>query len=311
MKVICPNCGKVINTISNKDKVFCNKCGMTFFTNQGKELFDKRYKAVQKNAYNKVYINGEYEEGYKAYEACLELQENDLTSITGMCFARIYGQTFDKLMFTEVKNIINKYDIVLNTENTFVYLSFVNDMFRQINYFYSQVDERLKENDIFLSLVFFNYFKEGVNQIEELVTFFKESLEIVEESEFKEFTQENTIFLGKFDDNLEKIKKFKEKNYSVNKVGIVNFNGDVIEEKNFDEEVTKDITDMSLEVILVDEKAKRNTYIVGGIVFLLIIVAIIMVVVGYVTQNYALLYGFLIPLAIGGLIAFGYHKFIR
>ena len=308
MKIICPNCRKVISVSKSSEgkNVFCSKCGINFPYESGYKLAKELYRDYQKRAYNACYNKMDYQESYNLYEECLSLVSNDLSSIVGMCLSKIYGQTFDNLEFNNVIEILNKYDIVLDSTNTYIFLEFVIYVLDQCDNFINQVENRLMyQKEIFYNNTYFSYYKEGILQIEKLLNFFNDSFSLCKKEEFDIFTQENTSFLNRFNDFLSSIETLKKSNFKVNGVGVINFENKLIENIDFNIE---DIELDDLRVAIPNTDKIRTIYIFGGIIVGFLLIAAILFLVGISIKNNILLYCSLIPLAIAGIFFFVFYK---
>lgn len=285
MKVICPRCGNIIE-ISKKDKTcFCSECGNNFSKEQGQEAISRKYKSLQNLAYRLAYDRLDYEGAIQAYKESLELKSNDFSSIIGIILCKLYGQTFDKLEFKEIINILNSYDISLNNENTFIYLNFIKDVLGQVNVFYEESTSRLMKDGKFINSQYKTYFLDGLKDIHEALLFLKDNLSICYEPEVKEFSES--------DDTL------KNLNLVISKVE---------EDLNKDFEVEKEETTLDdLSVIIVDEKDRNKLtkfYIVCGIIIAL---AIIILILGSALKNYLIYIALIVPIILG-IGAFVYFK---
>ena len=285
MKVICPRCGNIIE-ISKKDKTcFCSECGNNFSKEQGQEAISRKYKSLQNLAYRLAYDRLDYEGAIQAYKESLELKSNDFSSIIGIILCKLYGQTFEKLEFKEIINILNSYDISLNNENTFIYLNFIKDVLGQVNVFYEESTSRLMKDGKFINSQYKTYFLDGLKDIHEALLFLKDNLSICYEPEVKEFSES--------DDTL------KNLNLVISKVE---------EDLNKDFEVEKEETTLDdLSVIIVDEKDRNKLtkfYIVCGIIIAL---AIIILILGSALKNYLIYIALVVPIILG-IGAFVYFK---
>lgn len=277
MKVICPRCGNIIE-ISKKDKTcFCSECGNNFSKEQGQEAISRKYKSLQNLAYRLAYDRLDYEGAIQAYKESLQLKSNDFSSIIGIILCKLYGQTFDKLEFKEIINILNSYDISLNNENTFIYLNFIKDVLGQVNVFYEESTSRLIKDGKFINSQYKTYFLDGLKDIHEALLFLKDNLSICYEPEVKEFSES--------DDTLKNLDLIISK---------------VEEDLNKDFEVEKEETTLDdLTVIIVDEKDRNKLtkfYIVcGGI----IVLAIIILILGSALKNYLIYIALVVPIILG------------
>jgi hypothetical protein len=304
-KVICPECGKIISADPEKPNVFCSTCGVTFTYAQGKELIDKKYAQLSKYAYKLTYNSTDHQAGYDAYKSCLELRPNDLSSIIGMALNKIYGQSFDDIHFLDVIEIINSYDIVLDKENSFLYLNFVRDIENQIRYFFSTLEKRLMIDGTFLKKEYFEYYKKGVEDSITLMNFLNDSFELVDAEEFEEFKADKPSFMNNFSESLKSLEQRKDVVYNINGIGDVSF--DEIETKNNIKKL--DFTEPeTLVVIVPDEKFLKMRgmfFLIFGILF---VVALVLFIVGAVTKNNIVMWCGIIPVA---LLAISYLIFYK
>ena len=285
MKVICPRCGNIIE-ISKKDKTcFCSECGNNFSKEQGQEAISRKYKSLQNLAYRLAYDRLDYEGAIQAYKESLQLKNNDFSSIIGIILCKLYGQTFDKLEFKEIINILNSYDISLNNENTFIYLNFIKDVLGQVNVFYEESTSRLMKDGKFINSQYKTYFLDGLKDIHEALLFLKDNLSICYEPEVKEFSES--------DDTLKNLDLVISK---------------VEDDLNKDLEVEKEETTLDdLSVIIVDEKDRNKLtkfYIVSGGI---IILAIIILILGSALKNNLIYIALVVPIILG-IGAFVYFK---
>lgn len=285
MKVICSRCGNIIE-ISKKDKTcFCSECGNNFSKEQGQEAISRKYKSLQNLAYRLAYDRLDYEGAIQAYKESLELKSNDFSSIIGIILCKLYGQTFDKLEFKEIINILNSYDISLNNENTFIYLNFIKDVLGQVNVFYEESTSRLMKDGKFINSQYKTYFLDGLKDIHEALLFLKDNLSICYEPEVKEFSESDDT-LKNLDLVISKVEEDLNKDFEVEK-----------------EETTLD----DLTVIIVDERDRNKLtkfYIVcGGI----IVLAIIILILGSALKNYLIYIALVVPIILG-IGAFVYFK---
>ena len=284
MKVICPRCGNIIE-ISKKDKTcFCSECGNNFSKEQGQEAISRKYKSLQNLAYRLAYDRLDYEGAIQAYKESLQLKSNDFSSIIGIILCKLYGQTFDKLEFKEIINILNSYDVSLNNENTFIYLNFIKDVLGQVNVFYEESTSRLMKDGKFINSQYKTYFLDGLKDIHEALLFLKDNLSICYEPEVKEFSESDDT-LKNLDLVISKVEDDLNKDLKVEK-----------------EETTLD----DLSVIIVDEKDRNKLtkfYIVSGGI---IVLAIIILILGSALKNYLIYIALVVPilLCIGAFVYF-------
>lgn len=305
MKVLCPKCGNLIDADPNKEDVFCNDCGATFKYVQGKQMIDNEYRALQTQGFNLIYKKNNYEKGYEVYKSCLEYRQNDLSSIIGMVLAKLYGQSFDKLEFENAISLIESYDIALDKENTFLFLSFIFDCFKQIHIFFNESNSRLMKDGIFYSKEYFSYFTEGVKEIEKLLEYFNTSFSLMDEEEVKIFKDSEPTFDREFTNFQKMVEDIKKSTYKVNGLGEVDFNGEVIHSENYD--ITP-ITQTDLHLIIQVKEVNKTAYKMIAILVVLAVSAIVLLTVGLVIKNNIILYCGFIPVFLAVIISLVFSK---
>ena len=307
-KVICPECGKIIDSNPEKPNVFCSKCGLTFTYAQGKELIDKKYSQLSKYAYKLTYNSTDHEAGYETYKSCLELRPNDLSSIIGMALNKIYGQSFDNIRFLDVIEIINAYDIVLDKENSFLFLNFISDMENQIRYFFSILEKRLMIDGTFLKKEYFEYYKKGVEDSISLMKFLNESFDLIDKEEFEEFKKDKPSFIFNFNESLKGLEQRKNDMYNINSIGDVQFDGTEnktnIKTIDFEEPET-------LVVIVPDKKFLKMRGMFFAIFGVLFIIALVLFIAGTITKNNIVMWCGVAPVALLGVAYFIFYRMTK
>lgn len=280
MKVICPGCGKLIDINSKTEKVYCNECGNTFLQEQGLEILNKKYKMFQEKAYKECFHNSNYEEAIALYKESLAIKPNDFSSVIGIALCKLYGQKFDAPEFKNVITILNSYDIYLNHENTFIYLSFLNDFIKQIQVFNEEGLTRLRnENEEFLNEKYLNLYVNGMKDAYESLKELNEYIPLCSEEEKAEFLANDDI-ISKIDKTLKFLEDHIAKEYKV---------------ASSQSEVE------TLDVISYDEandKRLKIIYIAGGVIIaLLILCCILVATIGEMT-NYLIALLFVLPVGL-------------
>jgi len=277
MKVICPNCGEIINVSHKCNEVDCRKCNSQFFYQTGADLLAKKYKQLMNEGKNNLYNRGDYEEAIKNYSEAIKLKDNDFASISGICIALCLKSTFDDFHYKDVIEAINTYDIELNKENTFLLLSLFTSLVKYIKIYLLEVNNRFEINNTFASIDLFNYFRKDTQDCLDLINFIKDSLSLTESEEYEDYKKEVDT---NFDNRLEEVEKMlKEKEsstFKVNHEGIYDFKGDLVSKEDIDEKI--EISD-DLRIFLPNTKflkLRKWTFISMGLCLLALIALLIL-----------------------------------
>ena len=290
MRVMCPKCGKIFEATASKEVAFCSDCGTTFTLDQGKKLFDKQFGGLTKQAYLCLTQLGDYDKAIELYESCLEIKPNDLSSIIGIALATLYKQDFLNINFDKIIPIIDKYDIYLNEENTFLFCSFIEDVLKETKKYLAESQERLFKDGKCIAQVYLGNYKKSLDDILTLIAYFKDSFTLMSEEEKNIFFEDHD--LSKDLDTLEsQVQDLKNKNYEV-------LNPEILLEDN--------------RIIVVNKKAiKTYKY---ATVYLIVMAAlfILFLLLGAILGNNLFYYLMIIPLvlAAGGYL-FYYYFFIK
>ena len=193
MRVMCPKCGKLIDTDGTKPTIFCSECGNNFALEQGKKLFDRQYGAIANQAFLDLTQRGAYDHAIKLYKNCLEIKTNDLSSIVGIALATLYKQDFLNINFNKIKPIIDEYDIYLDEENTFLFLSFVEDVIKETRKFLREAKERLFKDGKCIAKKYLDSYLNGLKDIVDLYNYFDETFTICSEEEKKIFFSDHDL----------------------------------------------------------------------------------------------------------------------
>ncbi len=277
MKVMCPKCGKVIDTNLNKSSVFCSECGTTFSLEQGKKLFDRQFGQISKTAFAYLNQKGDYDKAIELFNQCLEIKKDDLSSIIGIALATLYKQDFLNLNFDKIIPIIDKYDIYLNDENTFLFLSFMEDVIKETKRFLAESNERLFKEGKCISRLYLDNYEQGLKDISTLVNYFKDAITICSEDEKNVFYQDHDMD-KELNELEEKVKSFQEINHEV-----------------LDQEETLDDNRI---VVVNTEGLKKYRYAMGFEILMAVLI-IVFLILGSVLGNNLFYYLILIPLVLG------------
>lgn len=277
MKVICPQCGKVIDTNLNKDTVFCSECGSNFSFEQGKKLFDCQFGQISKAAF--VYLNqkGDYDKAIELFNECLEIKNDDLSSIIGIALATLYRQDFLNLNFDKIIPLIDQYEIYLNEENTFLFLSFMEDVIKETKRYLIEANERLFKDGKCISRVYLNNYEQSLKDIITLINYFRDAITICSEEEKNIFYQDHNM-----DDELnaleEKVKSLQEIHHEV-----------LENEESLDDN----------RIIVVNTKGLKTYRYAMGFEIVMAIIMIVFLLLGVFLKNNLFYYLILIPLGLG------------
>lgn len=279
MKIVCPFCENINDVDSGALHVSCSKCGQSFTIQDGKKKTLSKYKELQNFAYASLYHTQNFQDALDCYEELLEIKPNDLSSINGYCVAKICLSTFENVHFSFVIDEIEKYDIVLNVENSNLYLHFVKDILNYIEIYYDEVSSRLIKDNTFINMKYLeNYLNEN-KEIIDLMNYFNDSFPLVDEEEFNVFKNDFPSFIDRIDEILKKANESLNATYNVNHIGEVEVkNGNInILNKNL---VDLEINEVSnLNIVIVNTKGKFLTKvflpICGGFGFLTLIFFIV------------------------------------
>lgn len=277
MKVICPQCGKVIDTNLNKDTVFCSECGSNFSFEQGKKLFVRQFGQISKAAF--VYLNqkGDYDKAIELFNECLEIKNDDLSSIIGIALATLYRQDFLNLNFDKIIPLIDQYEIYLNEENTFLFLSFMEDVIKETKKYLIEANERLFKDGKCISRIYLNNYEQSLKDIITLINYFRDAITICSEEEKNIFYQDHNM-----DDELNalesKIKSLQEIHHEV-----------LENEESLDDN----------RIIVVNTKGLKTYRYAMGFEIVMAIIMIVFLLLGVFLKNNLFYYLILIPLGLG------------
>lgn len=291
MKVICPGCGKLIDINSKTEKVYCNECGNTFTQDQGLEILNKKYKLFQDKAYKACYHENDYKTAKEYYKESLAIKPNDFCSIVELILCDLYAQKFDAPAFNKIIPTLDSYDVYLNHENTFVYLSFLRDVIKQVEVFNEEGLTRLRnENGEFLNLNYLNYYLNGMKDaliaLKELQTY----IPLCSEEEKKEFIENDFDVVSKLQTTINFLEEHINKEYKVS-------------------EMASEIE--SLDVASFDENSEKRMkfiYAAGGIIIALLIICVILVATIGEMTNYLIALTFILPLGLYAAAKYYYSK---
>lgn len=310
-KVICPKCGNIFDVDEEHDlvdgeNVVCPNCKTVVNLYQGSTKVDYQYRLSSNNAYRDLYKLRDYKRAFDNYELCLKLKDNDLNAIAGMIMSTVYGSSMDEPNFKVAIEYLDKYDIILNPENSFIYLNLIRDLVYSCDQFLIMSTKNLCVNDVFISKEYFDMYVKGINEINDLMKYFDASIPLLDEGELKNFKEENQNFEGNIKIMHDGIEKRFNKTYDVNGVGEVTLNDGKIKSTK-KKELNISVPEV-VEMLLYPINKKLNKLKLYIVLTAVILVAIIVgLIIGYfVTKNSVLLYLLAVPvlLSVGGYFLF-------
>lgn len=291
MKVICPGCGKLIDINSKTQDCYCNECGNAFTQEQGLEILNKKYKLFQDKAYKACYHENNYQEAIELYKEALAIKPNDFCSIVEIILCNLYAQKFDAPAFNKIIPTLDSYDVYLNHENTFVYLSFLRDVIKQVEVFNEEGLTRLRnENGEFLSEKYLSYYLSGMKDALEALKELQSFIPLCSEEEKKEYLEVDFDVVTKLETTIKFLEEHVNKEYPIAKENKELENLDVIA---FDEN---------------NEKRLKFIYGAGGVIIALLIVCIILIATIGEMTNYLITLTLLLPVALYFIAKHYYDK---
>lgn len=311
-KVMCPKCEEVFEIDESSDLlptgcVYCKKCREPFMPSDGVMKLENEFKRAVSAAYKDMYMKQNYEQAAGEYEYALTLKNDDLGAVVGSCLAKMYASKLNDREFLNIIDSFESRDIVLDAENTFIYLSFVRDSVYAFEQFLKMSRQNLTKDGIFYNKEYFSYYLDGIKEIKRVMDYFKDSLSLVDKDEYESFQKENSLFNQDFETMTNGINNRLNGDYKVNEVGYVQVsNGEmeIVREENYDGVITPIEVDLSL--LPVNEKAVKVRKMMIGYFSFLTLMIIAFLVIYFVTKISTYLWFLAIPI---GLAAIGYFVF--
>ena len=276
MKVICPKCGKIIDTSGTKNVVFCSECGTTSSLEQAKKLYDREISQLSRAAFACLNQKGDYDKAIELFNTWLDIDKTTLSPIIGIALATLYKQDFLNLNFDKIVPIIDQYDIYLDEENTFLFLSFMEDVIKETKKYLKEANARLFKDGKCISRIYLDNYEKSLRDILSLITYFKDTLEIASQEERKLFYEDHDMD-KELNELEEKVKTLASTNH------------EVLEE----EETLEDN-----RIIVINKKDLKTYYYAMGFEVVMALVLIVFLILGFAV-NSLFYYLMLIPLAIG------------
>ena len=311
-KVMCPKCEEVFEVDESSELlptgcVYCKNCHEPFMPDDGVRKLENEFKMAVSAAYKDMYMKQNYEQAAGEYEYALTLKDDDLGAIVGATLAKIYASKLNERAFLNIIDAFESRDIVLNAENTFIYLSFVRDAVYSFEQFLKMSRQNLTKDGIFYNKEFFNYYLEGIKEINKVMDYFRNSLSLVDKDEYETFQKENNLFNQDFETMTNGIRNRLNGDYKVNGVGFVQVsNGEmeIVREEEYDEVITP--TEVNLSLLPVNEKAKKVRRTMICYFAFLTVMIITFIIIYFVTKLSVYLWLLAIPVV---LAAIGYFLF--
>ena len=316
-KVMCPKCEEVFEIDENRDLlpngcVCCKKCREPFLLNDGVTKLENEFKVAVNQAYKDMYMRQKYEQAAGEYEYALTLKNDDLGAVVGATLARIYGSKLNDRAFLNIIDAFESRDIVLNAENTFIYLSFVRDVIYSFECFLKACKKTLTKDDIFYNQEFFGYYLDGIKEIDKVMKYFKDSLLLVDNEEYESFQKDNGMFNQDFETMTNGIRNRLNKEYDVNGLGVVKLtNGEMeIENKQEYDGIIVPIN-IDLALLPVNEKLIKIKKTMIIYFLLLTIMIITFLIIYFATRIKVFAWLIAIPLCLAGIGYFLFTNMIK
>ena len=205
------------------------------------------------------------------------LENDDLSSIIGIDLATLYRQDFLNLNFDKIIPLIDQYEIYLNEENTFLFLSFMEDVIKETKRYLIEANERLFKDGKCISRIYLNNYEQSLKDIITLINYFKDAITICSEEEKNIFYQDHNM-----DDELNalegKIKSLQEIHHEV-----------LENEESLDDN----------RIIVVNTKGLKTYRYAMGFEIVMAIIMIVFLLLGVFLKNNLFYYLILIPLGLG------------
>jgi len=213
MKIICPNCQKVIDVEGKKETVKCPHCENEVSVETGLKLEARTYAYLSSLAYQQM-NSGLHDKAIENYEKALVLRPNDLASICGICLTHLYSGTYVEPHFELIPPIFDHYEIVLDKNNSLILLSFIEDVLNHSDIYLDLIDKRLIKNNLFLSYKYKNAYYNGLESHKNLLEFLKSCLDLTTTDELKIYNEDDAL-LNRINKNISLVEEKINKTISV------------------------------------------------------------------------------------------------
>ncbi len=302
MKIICPNCNEIIE-INEEEETSCScpNCKMKFPVIEGKKAYESTFQLL-KNRGHKSYLKFNFEEAQEYYLEALNLKEDDLDTICKYSLNLLYTSRFDDLKFKPVVEFLDSKEIILNGDNTYTYLGFLETFISQIFVFLKE-SKRLKVEDTFIKEEYFNYYYQGLKDIKYSLDYFKNVFDLLKKEEYDHFVEGNDTNINDYFAKAEKeINSRLLRTYNINHKGDLKVEDDKL---NYDGSNIKDVNDIELNdlrIIIPNEKVQKLMklmYVGSGST---LAIALILIILGLTLKMEILTYISFVPLGIAILI---------
>ncbi len=258
MKIICPDCNEIIEIDEEnvEPSITCPSCKMKFPTIEGKKAYDTTLKLL-KNRGHKAYLKFKFNEAQEYYKEALNLEPNDLESIVKYGLNLLYSQRFDKLKFNELIKFLDSNDIILNSENTYTFLGFLETYLGQA-YVFIKESKRLMIEDSFINETYFNYYYEGLKEIKSSLDYFKNIFNLLKKDDYDHFKEINDVNIDEYFKKTEnEINSRLLRTYNINHLGDCIKEDDNLKILNSNIKDYEDIEVKDLRIIVPNEKIKK------------------------------------------------------
>lgn len=308
VKLICPNCGNIIEVEkpTKNEAVFCKECQQSYMYTDIKKATNQVLTSHLQKGQSYLYQQAKYKEAALEYKECLRVKDNDMAALTGYIVGSIYGSEVDTLDFGFITKEIEKRDIVLNNENTFMLLNMIKDLLVAFKMFVQTTGNLFVVDGTFTSERFFNIYLNQIIEGKKVLSYFKDAFKIMEPEEFNDFNETNKGFMEEFEGILKDYNFLLNKTYNVSRIGDVAVENGKTKElgTNKKDIQNKEIKDMSLIPLNEDFLKFQKRLIVVFVV--LILGALGLLITYFITKNKAFLLG---ELCIAALFVLGLFVF--
>lgn len=212
MKVICPNCKKIIDVKKDEKYGYCKHCSNQFVTSDALNLLVKQYKKINNYARTQLFTYLNVDEAFNSYKSLLQLKPNDLNAITGMADCMFLGSTLDNFKAEEVINLFEQYDIALDKENSYLILNYILEIMKYCRIYYREA-EKTKKDGKFIKKEYIDWFKKNNKAISKLLEYVDTIIPLVDNEELDTF---RNVEQPEFNDNFKKLQKQCEENKEAN-----------------------------------------------------------------------------------------------
>lgn len=303
-KLNCPNCDEIFEVEEIKETVTCPSCKMNFPYQEGINALKRTAKTNTRLGFS-YYTRLKFKESNECYEKVLEIEPDNFDVLCKYILNLCYMNTFKDDNFDKIIPLFEKYEINLDSNNTYLFLAFVKDLVQNISVYFYEEDLRVKKDDVFINEIYVLPFFKALNHLKEVFSYLDNVFDLLKENDKNIYLEDNPELMERYNKYKNKVNLALEKQYNLINKGdfiveneTINYLNTNIKEGN--EEIRKDE-----RIIVPDEKyakSMKNLFIFSGI---MLVVALILLIVGLVIKNNIITWCSIIPVALA-LIYFGF-----